>query len=203
MDEARAPRIEDETLVARAVAGDMVAFASLVERHTGRVHALAYRRLRDADVAEEAAQEAFLRAYVHLAEYRPGANFAAWLHAIAAHWCIDYRRKQRRRAWRTLPLGAAGELHHDTPATDDPEAAVLANEQRRAVAQWLANLPAPYRQVIDLRYFQGLSCAEIGNRLGQSITTVRVRLHRARRRLAQSSHPDHERPYARPLRVRD
>lgn len=190
MGEACVPVTEDEVLVARAVAGDVTAFTGLVERYKGRVYALAYRRLGDADVAEEAAQETFVRAYVHLTKYRRGSNFASWLLAIAAHWCIDYQRVQGRRARRAMPLGAASEQLPDTTATGNPEAVALANEQRHSLVRWVEALPTAYHQVVVLHYFRGLSYSEISSRLGQPITTVKIRLHRARQHLARSGHPE-------------
>lgn len=186
------PAIDDETLVARAIAGDTAAFDALVGRYRGRVRALAYRQLGDPDAVEEALQETFFRAFAHLGDCRPGSRFGAWLCAIATHWCIDHRRRQGRRR-ESFPLSAIGEAVADGPTGDDPAEAVHLAEQNRAVGRWIGALPFAYRQVVILRYFEDLSYAEISSRLGQPITTVKIRLYRARQRLARSGYPDEAR----------
>jgi RNA polymerase sigma-70 factor (ECF subfamily) len=185
------PALDDDVLVMRAVAGDTDAFAVLVERYRRQVYALALRRLGDATEADDAAQETFVRAYVHLASYRPGTRFASWLLAITVHWCVDQQRRQACRARRAAPPG-----RHDaseTDRTDGPEALALADERRRAVGAWVGTLPADQRQVLHLYYSQELSYGEIATTLGQPISTIRMRLHRARQRLARAGHPEYAR----------
>jgi RNA polymerase sigma-70 factor, ECF subfamily len=182
----------DEALVARAVAGDTAAFATLVERYSRRVHALTYRLLDEAGAAEDAAQETFVRAYVRLSTYRPGTRFASWLLAIAANWCIDQRRKQRRA--RVTALRAAHAWLPDTTTEGDPEASTLAADQRRLVGTWVGALPPEQRRVVVLRHRDGLSYDAIARQLGEPVSTVRMRLHRARLRLAQAGHPEQAPP---------
>lgn len=183
------PALDDDVLVVRAVAGDTDAFAVLVERYRRQVYALAFRRLGDATEADDAAQETFVRAYVHLASYRPGTRFASWLLAITVHWCVDQQRRQACRARHATPPG-----RHDgseTDRADGPEALALAAEKRRAVGAWVGTLPADQRQVLHLYYSQELSYDEIAATLGQPISTIRMRLHRARQRLARAGHPEY------------
>jgi RNA polymerase sigma-70 factor (ECF subfamily) len=85
---------DDDTLVARAVAGDTTAFATLVERYRRQVYALTFRQFGDAGEADEAAQATFMQAYVQLAGYRPGGQFASWLLALAARQCADQRQRR-------------------------------------------------------------------------------------------------------------
>jgi RNA polymerase sigma factor (sigma-70 family) len=163
----------DDRLVAQAIAGDKVAFSTLVERYRRTVYALAHRMLRHPADAEDAAQETFVRAYVRLATYRPGSNFRAWLLAITAHWCIDQLRRHQHVPLDNCPaLDARG---------DDPEAHTIRVERQREVRQQIATLPEHYRQVIELRYWRDLSYAEVGAATALPASTVRMRLFRAHR----------------------
>jgi RNA polymerase sigma-70 factor (ECF subfamily) len=191
---AHYPVLDDDILVARAVAGDKAAFAMLVERYRRQVSALAFRYLGDATEADDAAQETFVRAYVNLATYRPGTKFASWLLAITVHWCVDQRRRQAcraRHAAASARLDGREAQHAD--AAEGPEMLALAAERQRAIGAWVGTLPADQRQVLHLYYSQELSYGEIATELGQPISTIRMRLHRARQRLARAGHPEYAR----------
>ncbi len=182
-----APRpLADDALVARAVEGDTEAFATLTERHKRPVYNLAYRMLGNAADAEDAAQETFVRAYVRLDSYQPRGRFGAWLLAIASHWCIDHLRRRRPLSLEavetTLAPPVAGEL---------PEALALGAEWRGEVREWLARLPEPYRLVLVLRYWHDLTYAEIAETIGQPVSTVRMRLFRARQYLSRDQDFEH------------
>ena len=174
---------DDDQLVARTRAGDRAAFALLVERHQGMVYALAHRMLGSAADAEDAAQETFVRAYTRLGTYQPGGKFGAWLAAICAHWCIDHLRRTRAVPLDTVATGP-GAL--SVGERQQPEALALRAERRMEVRDWLARLPAPYRRVLVLRYWHELSYAEIGRALGEPVSTVRMRLFRARKALSDA-----------------
>jgi RNA polymerase sigma-70 factor, ECF subfamily len=169
----------DDELVARVREGDHEAFAALVDRHKGRVHGLAYRMLGNRSDAEDAAQEAFMRAYTRLATYQPDGRFGAWLLAIASHRCIDLLRSRGRRA-PTITLGKVAESDRFISQTDEPEELAVRGSVGDDVRRWLAALPPAYRLVLTLRYFHELSYAEIAETLGEPVSTVRMRLFRAR-----------------------
>ena len=177
------PMETDDLLVGRTIVGDTAAFAILVERYKRPVYALAYRLLGNATDAEDAAQETFVRAYTRLTSYQPGSRFGSWLLAITSHWCIDSLRRKR-----TLSLEAASEGRGDigTPASaeEQPEAVALDRERQHEVRAWLDQLPAPYRAVLELRYWQDLSYNEISETTGLPVSTVRMRLFRARQLLS-------------------
>jgi RNA polymerase sigma-70 factor (ECF subfamily) len=175
----------DDSLVERVLVGDTAAFVLLVERYKRPVYTLAYRLLGNPADAEDAAQETFVRAYTRLTSYQPGSRFGSWLLSITSHWCIDFLR--RRRA---VSLDAAGIVNGEPigPSTADehPEALALQSERRREVRQWLASLPEPYRSVLVLRYWHDLSYAEISETTGLPVSTIRMRLFRARQLLGKS-----------------
>jgi RNA polymerase sigma-70 factor (ECF subfamily) len=176
--------LDDDALVARVQAGDLDAFTQLVERHRRPVHALAYRLLGSVADAEDAAQETFVRAYTRLATYVPDGRFGAWLAAICAHWCIDTLRSRKRRVM-TVALGKTPESDRFATSADNPETQALDAASRDEVQRWLNALPASYRTVLALRYFQELSYAEIADVLDEPVSTVRMRLFRARTTLGK------------------
>jgi len=169
----------DDELVARVREGDHEAFAALVDRHKRQVYGLAYRMLGNRGDAEDAAQEAFIRAYTRLATYQPDGRFGAWLLAIASHRCIDLLRSRGRRA-PTITLGKVAESDRFISQSDEPEELAIRGSVGDDVRRWLAALPPAYRLVLTLRYFHELSYAEIAATLGEPVSTVRMRLFRAR-----------------------
>ena len=174
----------DDELVSRVRAGDQEAFATLVERHKRTVYNLGYRLLGNSQDADDAAQETFMRAYTRLATYTPDGRFGAWLSAICSHWCIDTMRARSRRV-QTVALGKVPESDRFISQLEGPEEWALIRAGRDEVQGWLDVLPPQYRTVLTLRYFQDLSYGEIAGVLGEPISTVRMRLFRARGLLGQ------------------
>lgn len=172
----------DELALARsAQAGDQVAFATLVRRYSGAVFNQAYRMLDDSHEAEDAVQEVFLRAYRRLDSYDPERRFLTWLLSISSNYCID--RLRRRRGSRLDLDEVAPWLASSEPG---PESLALRGEDRLAVQRALQRLPETYRGVTVLRYWHDLSYLEIAEAMGLSEATVKTRLHRARKMLAEA-----------------
>jgi RNA polymerase sigma-70 factor (ECF subfamily) len=174
----------DDLLIAQVRAGDQEAFGTLIERHKRMVYNLAYRLLGNAPDAEDAAQETFLRAYTRLATYVPDGRFGAWLGAICSHWCIDTMRARGRRV-QTVALGRVPECDRFVSRVDGPEELALWRAGSDEMQAWLAALPTSYRAVLVLRYYQELSYAEIAETLDEPVSTVRMRLFRARNQLSK------------------
>lgn len=174
----------DDELVSRVRGGDHEAFAALVERHKRSVYNLGYRLLGNSQDADDAAQETFMRAYTRLATYAPDGRFGAWLSAICSHWCIDTMRARGRRV-QTVALGKVPESDRFISQLEGPEEWALIRASRDEVQGWLDALPPRYRTVLALRYFQDLSYNEIAEVLGEPVSTVRMRLFRARNLLGQ------------------
>jgi RNA polymerase sigma-70 factor (ECF subfamily) len=175
----------DETfLIARARQGDLSAFEEVVRIHQRRVYGVALRIVRSHDVADDVAQEAFLRAWRSLDRFELGRPFGPWVRRIAANLAVNHVRSPRARE-EALPEG-----HAETPSRDPgPLAAVLGDEARRVLDEAVAALPAPQRAVFVLRAVEELSYAEIAEALGISPGTVMSRLFRARERLARALAP--------------
>lgn len=179
--------MDEALLIARAQRGDHNAFAQLVEKYQTPVYNLAYRMLGNVNDAEDAAQETFVRAYTRLNTFRLDERFATWLLSICAHYCID---RTRRRKWLWLSLedeGVAESLASDAP---EPDAQLLRAEDARAIADALQHLAPPYRLVIVLKYWYDQSVEEIAQTTGDSVSAVKVKLHRARQMLARQMTAD-------------
>jgi RNA polymerase sigma-70 factor (ECF subfamily) len=166
----------DADLVARCRRGDRGAFDVLLARHRGWVLNLAYQMLGAADEAQDAAQEAFVRAFTHLKQFRGEATFGTWLRQIAVNECLNRAARRRERPAAIASLEASARLE---PAEQDAAAQALAV---RAAVQ---SLTPPLRAALILREMHGASYQDIARILGIPVGTVRSRLAAARERLRQ------------------
>jgi len=167
--------VSDEALMSALAAGDVAALGRLVERHQGRTLRLARRITANPDVAEDVAQEAFLRVYRAADRYRPSARFTTWLHRIVVNLCWDHRRR-----WRP-----AGELTAAEPETSptDPAARLADSEMRAAVRQAVAALPPRQRLAVVLHRLDGRTMREVADLTGWTESAVESCLVRAYRQL--------------------
>jgi RNA polymerase sigma-70 factor (ECF subfamily) len=165
-------------LLEAARRGEPGAFEEVVERTHRRVFTLAYRLVGDRHEAEDVAQEAYLRAYRSLRTFRGEASFETWLHRITANTAMSHLRRRGRFG---DVLAEGDERLAREPAPRDVDEVVERDEVERA----LAALPPGQRTVVLLKDVYGFSCQEIGDRIGISEGAVKVRLHRARRRLKE------------------
>ena len=175
-------QLDEHALVERARRGDGDAYGELVIRYQGIAARTAYVITRDASEAEDAAQEAFVKAYQALDRFREGAPFRPWLLRIVANEAINRRKSAGRRP--TVELTQAFDRPLDDRAAT-PEDAALASESRRTVLEALARLREEDRLVIAYRYFLDLSETEMADTLGVARGTVKSRLSRAMARLRE------------------
>ena len=170
----------DAELVQRTLAGDQAAYADLVRAYQARVLRLCASLLRDDALAEDAAQEIFLKAYQALASFRGRSAFSTWLYRIAANHCLDLlrrRRRERTESWEALVEASGDHLERLLQGGPDPAtAAADADLVRRALAQ----LPPDYQLILTLREVEGLSYEELAETLHCSLDAVKARLRRAR-----------------------
>ena len=180
----RRPVSDDASLVARTLAGDQNAFATLVSNHEADVFHLALRYLRQREDAEDVTQEAFVRAYRALAQYDPTRPFGAWMYAITARLCIDFHRRRRVKTvslTRPEEGSASEEREWDLPdPTEGPEALTERGDEAAHLEALIDRLPPDYRLAILLRHAHDLSYEEIAEATGAPIGTVKARIHRAR-----------------------
>jgi RNA polymerase sigma-70 factor, ECF subfamily len=176
------PLAEDK-LVARAKQGDTRAYGTLVEEHQTIAFRTAYLLTGSAADAEDAVQEAFVKAYRALGRFRRGAPFRPWLLSIVANEARNRRRTAGRR--ERLALRAA-EDPLSGGAVPSPEAAILEAEQRETLLAGVNGLREEDRAVLTCRYFLGLSEEETAAALGWRRGTVKSRTSRALDRLRDS-----------------
>ena len=172
----------DGSLVAGAQQGDLYAFNLLLERYQGQVYSVAFRMLGDSHLAEDVAQETFLRAYRGLARFR-GGSLKAWLLRIASNACHDLFRS--RRGQRDLSLDSLMEETGATwPSPDpSPEEEAMRGELGQEIQRGLLRLPHDQRVVLVMVDVEGMSYEEAAEALGISSGTLRSRLSRARAKL--------------------
>ncbi len=171
----------DDDLVSAALQGDRRAFGELVKRYREGAVAVVYRMTADAHLAEEAAQEAFIRAWQRLYSYKPQFPFRSWIFGIAVHAALDGLRSASKEVnIDQLPLEARG---------GKPEAELEAKERRALVQRAVLALPPASRAVLILREYEGLSYQEIAATLDIPVGTVMSRLNYARRHLRQALAP--------------
>ena len=176
--------------IQRAQHGDHEAFRFLVEHFQRRVLALVFRLVGHRDAAEDLAQEVFVKAFRSLRSYSFASPFGSWLSRVAVNHCYDFLRRQRAVGMREEPLVqtvGGVETQREFPSTREPD------PERRAVMgdlveKLLARAPADDRTVLVLKEMEGLSVEEIGKVMGLRTATVKVRLHRARKRMLEDYH---------------
>jgi RNA polymerase sigma-70 factor (ECF subfamily) len=173
---------QERAWIEQALQGDRSAFGQLVRAYERPVYNLTYRMLGSSAEAEDAAQETFLRAYSKLASYDPRRKFVNWLLSIASHHCIDRLRRQKRAPQLSLeePLPPQWLASDSEP----PDQVVDRKREREQVRRVLETLPPDYRAAIILRYWYGLSYAEIAATTESTESAIKSRLHRARRMMA-------------------
>jgi RNA polymerase sigma-70 factor (ECF subfamily) len=176
---------EEQAWVLEAQQGSDEAFTKLVETYQTPVYNLCYRMLGEPDLAEDAAQETFLRAYQHLHRYDQKRPFATWLLSIAAHYCID---KLRRRKFSIFSMDEEDEEGNTfeiaDPDSPNPEMESMKGQTRARVQSMLKDLDATDRAAIIMRYWYDYSEIEIAESLRLTVSAVKSRLHRARKELA-------------------
>lgn len=162
--------------------GDAQAFSKLVDMYAKPVHNLCYRMLGNSEDAEDAAQEAFLRAFKAIKRYDPQRKFASWLLSIAANYCIDQHRRGRLQ---TISLDDTPEISLGDRAAG-PAAMLLQREMQDEMQSLLSSLDPRDRAAIILYYWHELPYDEIAEQLSMSESALKSRLHRARKTLASS-----------------
>ena len=163
--------------------GDQEAFAELVYTFQDPVYNLCYRMLGESGEAEDATQEAFLRAYMNIERYDTHRSFKTWVMSIASNHCIDRLRK-RRMQYVSLddePTAAALALSSNDPL---PEQVTLQKERSEVIQDLLLELDPDYRIAVILRYWYDYSYAEIAQTMNTTESAIKSRLFRARKSLA-------------------
>lgn len=171
-----------EDLVEALRHGEEEAYRDLIERYKGMVYGIALRMVGDRSEAEEIAQEAFVRVYEKVRQFRGRSKLSTWIYRIAYNLSLERRRTlQRRRevSWEGLP-SAESTLADPAPT---PEEAAMQSSEEEAVRSAIAGLPERYRVPLVLCYMEGLSLAQAAETVGITEGGMKTRLHRARQML--------------------
>jgi len=168
----------DTALIARYLRGDMAAFNDLMRAHEDRVFAICLRLLRDREAALDATQETFITVFRKVDRFAGHSAFSTWLYRVAVNTCYDQARRSGRRATEPLPEG------HD-PADTAAATALESVELRPDLEAALLRLPAEFRLAVVLCDAEGLSLQTAAEILGVPVGTVKSRVFRGRRLLAE------------------
>ncbi len=172
--------MQEMDLVRSALVGNKEAFRTLFEANKDRIFSLTYRYLRNAEDAEDALQETFIKAYNSLDKFKiqKATSFSAWLYRISINCCYDSLRKAKRQKDKSF---AALNLENisSTDCSTDPESTQMLDEIRKTLASLLNKLSPKQRMVFILRHYQQLTIREIAEDLNYSEGTVKKMLFRA------------------------
>lgn len=167
----------DISLVDKIVAGDQQAFAQLVDKHKSYAYTIAFKILQNRPEAEEAAQDSFIKSYHHLAGFNRQSKFSTWFYRIVFNTAITYKRKSRHQFQG---------LEH-TQLEDDyrGEQSLEQTDKKKYLNEALGRMTETDRAALTLFYLDEFSLEEIAEITGTSANTIKVRIHRARQRLAE------------------
>ena len=174
------PSTDDLAILQEVIEGRLESFDILVNRHKSQLIAYLFSRLRDEHIAEDLAQEVFLRVFraARKGQYNQSRkDLRAWLFTIARHLIVDYQRQQNRRP--ATPAGEAWRLDNPAPAAADPSQKAIQAEQKQFVERVLDQLPEAQREVVELKIYGELTFAQIAEAVNVSVPTVKSRMRYA------------------------
>jgi len=181
-------RMDEKDLVQRSKDGDEEAFGVLVNKYKTKMYHLAYSLTHDAQVADDLAQEVFIKAYFALDKFKGKSEFGTWIYRIAINHCRDFLRKKNRII--QIPLENIIEKISTRESDILPEEKEQEETKRRKIIHTtIQTLPDKYRTILSLRDIQDFSYNEIARILVISPGTVDSRLHRARKMLRTKLEP--------------
>lgn len=165
---------EENSLIDQILAGKKEAYARLVEAYKSYAYTIALKVLNNRPEAEEAAQDGFIKAFHYLKTFNRKARFSTWLYRIVFNTAISYKRKNK---------GVMESLEHHDQSSDQPDA-LERDDKTVFIARAMAKLNEADRLAIQLYYIREFSLEEVAEMTGQRVNTLKVRVHRARQRLA-------------------
>ena len=183
----------DTELIERFQQGDTAAFDTLFTRYQKRTYRLVQRFISNREDALDLTQDAFIRAYQGLGDFKSQCQFYSWLYRITVNLCIDFLRKKARSEVLLYDSDESGELpmaNIPDPRSESPAKAVENKELRTHIRKAVRRLPPKQRQIFILRHWDGLSLKDIAAVVGRSDGTVKAHLLHAHRNLRK-----HLRPY--------
>jgi RNA polymerase sigma-70 factor (ECF subfamily) len=184
----------ERLLIERAQSGDRQAFEELIIKYDADILRLTIRLLGNPDEARDAYQEAFLKVFCSICQFRQQSSFYTWIFRIATNVCFD-RLRQRKKPWQQVSIdsetrdGFRGALKQTVRATScysNPEQSFRATQLRERINQALSTLSQKERLVFELKHYEGLRLKQIGEMIGSTENTTKDCLYRATRKLRAS-----------------
>ncbi|MCP4582632.1 MAG: sigma-70 family RNA polymerase sigma factor [candidate division Zixibacteria bacterium] len=172
---------EDQVTIERVLAGDVKAFEVLVNKYQKKIYFLALRMTKNHDVADELAQESFVRAYMSLSGFQTGRSFYTWLYRIAVNQVLNYLKHKSFTVSLDSPSGRT--YLESIPHSPDQLSRLVNQEQMEVFQAALDKLPSPQKTIFLLKTYEEFSYEEISKIVGCSVGTVMSRLFRARAKL--------------------
>jgi len=185
---SRRPDYDEQALIAAAQQGSLPAFNKIILHYQGLAYNVAYRIMGDSDSASDTTQDAFVKAYQRISQYR-GGSFKAWLLRIVTNTCYDALRARKRRPTVSLENEVEGEESdpdYDPRLIDNgerPDAFVMRKELAGVIQAAIGQLPADQRTALILSDVEGMDYQEIADAMGTALGTVKSRLSRARAKM--------------------
>jgi RNA polymerase sigma-70 factor (ECF subfamily) len=177
---------EDLLYIEEAKGGDKNAFSFLIDKYQKQIFHFIYQFFRDYQLSLEITQETFLRAFKFLHTYDSDKKFSTWLYSIAKNLCIDEMKRHSRAV--TIPIAEVKNKEGVTEGNPlyfqkDPDSAMIRHQEGDALLEAVNKLPEKYRMVITLCYFEEMTYEEIADVVDIPISTVKVRIFRAKKKL--------------------
>jgi RNA polymerase sigma-70 factor (ECF subfamily) len=184
----------DEALITAIAKKDHDAFRVLIERYQGKVLGSIYRYVGNRNIAEDLAQDIFIKVYKSAGRYQPKAKFSTWLFKLVVNHCINYQRHLKKDPFGKLkyieePLGDSDYITASVLENKDPETILSQKERITFLRKAINSLPERQKMAVILQRFEGLSYAEIGEIMGCSVKAVESLLQRAMVTLKESLTP--------------
>lgn len=175
------PKDEDQLVIERVLEGDVKSFEVLVKKYQRKIYFLALRMTKNHDVADELAQESFVRAYMSLSTFQVGRSFYTWIYRIAVNQILNYLKHKSFTVSLDTPSGRT--FLESVPKSPDQLNRLVNQEQMVFFQEALDKLPSPQKTIFMLKTYDNFSYEEIAKIMGCSIGTVMSRLFRARAKL--------------------
>lgn len=172
---------QETQIINKIIEGDTQAFALLVDRYKDLVFTLAIRMLKNREEAEEVSQDTFIKVYKSLPKFKGDSKLSTWVYKVAYNTCLD-RIKKNKNQYNEIPIDSFSENQIKT--LDIALSALEEKEQQQTIQDCLQQLSSKDSFLLSLFYFEELSLEEISQIVSMEANTVKVNIHRARKRLA-------------------
>lgn len=172
---------EDSQIVEKCLQGDRSAFGIIVERYKKQIYSVAYSMTHNHSDADDLSQDTFIKAFENLRKFKLGTNFRSWLYRIAVNLCIDNLRHKKR-----FPENNLDDQEKMLPNQDpDPQIQIESSELMKSIMAAVNSLPEKQRIVVILSEIEGLKLKDIAETIKCPESTIRCRLHYARKKLQE------------------